>query len=100
MTSISQIALSAVTAAALLVSGLRVLAADESASSAIPAASLGIQFIEGSTSTMMLERDGRQYVVDLVAKTVKEQDPPVSPERKPAFKPSSPCLNWAFCGRR
>jgi len=87
MTSISQIVFSAVATAALLVSGLRVLAADESASPATPAASLGIQFIEGSTSTMILERDGRQYVVDLVAKTVTEQDPPASPKRKPDSKP-------------
>jgi mono/diheme cytochrome c family protein len=79
---ILRIALSAVSAAALLVSGLRALAADDSPSPAIPAASLGIRFIEGSTSTMMLERDGRQYLVDLAAKTVKEQDPPASPMPK------------------
>ena len=79
---ILRIALSTVSAAALLVIGLRALAADESPSPAIPAASLGIRFIEGSTSTMMLERDGRQYLIDLAAKTVKEQDPPASPTPK------------------
>ena len=78
---ILRIAFSAVSATALLIGGLRVLAADEP-SSAIPAASLGIRFIEGSTSTMMLERDGKQYLVDLAAKTVKEQDSPASPVRK------------------
>lgn len=81
---ILRIALSAVSAAALLGSGLSVLAADESPLSAIPAASLGIRFIEGSTSTMMLERNGKQYLVDLAAKTVKEQGQPASPMPKPA----------------
>jgi mono/diheme cytochrome c family protein len=38
------------------------------------AASLGVHFIEGSNSTVMLERDGKQYIVDLAAKTVREND--------------------------
>jgi mono/diheme cytochrome c family protein len=79
---ILRITLSAVSAAALLVTGLRVLAADESPSAATPPASLGIRFIEGSTSTMMLERDGKQYLVDLAAKTVKQQDAPASSVQK------------------
>src|SRR5580658_9541696 len=78
---ILQIALSAVSPAALL-SSPRVLAADDSSVSASPAASLGIRFIEGSSSTMMLERDGKQYLVDLAAKTVTEQGPPASSMRK------------------
>jgi mono/diheme cytochrome c family protein len=39
-------------------------------------ATLGISFIEGSTSTLLLKRDGRTYVVDLVAHTARETDPP------------------------
>ena len=37
---------------------------------------LGISFIAQSTSTLLIQRDGRNYVVDLVARTVREADPP------------------------
>ena len=40
----------------------------------IPAA-LGISFIQGSTSTLLMQRNDRTYVVDLVAHTVREADP-------------------------
>jgi mono/diheme cytochrome c family protein len=36
---------------------------------------LGISFIAQSTSTLLIRRDGRNYVVDLVARTVREADP-------------------------
>ncbi len=39
-------------------------------------AALGISFIAESTSTLLMERDGRKYVVDLVNRTVREDDPP------------------------
>jgi mono/diheme cytochrome c family protein len=39
------------------------------------AASLGVRFVEGSASSVILERDGKEYVVDLAARTVREIDP-------------------------
>ena len=39
------------------------------------AATLGIMFVEGSTSTVLVERDGRKYIVDLVARSVREAEP-------------------------
>ncbi len=36
---------------------------------------LGISFIAQSTSTLLIKRDGRNYVVDLVARTAREVDP-------------------------
>ena len=36
---------------------------------------LGIEFVNDSTSTVLLERDGKRYVVDLVARTVRESQP-------------------------
>src|SRR5262249_50581222 len=38
------------------------------------AAALGVTFVEGSSSSLILERDGKQYVVDLAAKTIREND--------------------------
>lgn len=38
------------------------------------AARLGISFVSGSTSTLTIERDGKRYLVDLVARTVREVD--------------------------
>src|SRR5580704_3789220 len=34
----------------------------------------GITFLEGSTSTVLVERDGKKYLVDLVSHEVREQD--------------------------
>lgn len=42
----------------------------------IPAASLGIAFVEGSTSTLVIQRDGRNYLVDVAAHSVREIDVP------------------------
>lgn len=39
---------------------------------------LGVHFIAGSTSTVLLERQGRTYLIDLGAKTIREQDPPAA----------------------
>jgi mono/diheme cytochrome c family protein len=38
------------------------------------AAALGVQFVEGSTSSLILERDGKQYVVDLATRSIREDD--------------------------
>jgi len=39
------------------------------------ATSLGIEFVKDSTTTVLLERDGKRYVVDLAARTVREAQP-------------------------
>jgi len=36
---------------------------------------LGVEFVKGSTSTVILERGGKKYVVDLVARTIREAEP-------------------------
>ena len=36
---------------------------------------LGVEFVEDSTTTVLLEREGKTYVVDLVARTVRESEP-------------------------
>lgn len=38
---------------------------------------LGIEFVKGSTSTLIVERDGKKYEVNLVTRTIREVDPPV-----------------------
>ena len=52
------------------------------------AATLGIMFVEGSTSTVLVERDGKKYIVDLAARTVREAEP-AAPAREAARKPQS-----------
>lgn len=61
---------------------LQAASASPSAASAGPAgasaalaASLGVQFIAGSTSTLLIERDGRTYLVDLAGRTVQLKNP-------------------------
>jgi mono/diheme cytochrome c family protein len=39
------------------------------------AADLGIEFVKDSTSNLIVERNGRRYLVDLVARTVRETGP-------------------------
>ena len=39
------------------------------------AAALGVQFVDGSDSSVLLERDGKQYVVDLATRTIRENAP-------------------------
>jgi cbb3-type cytochrome c oxidase subunit III len=41
---------------------------------AVTAAALGISFIEGSTSALKMQRDGRTYLIDVVSRTVREID--------------------------
>jgi len=41
------------------------------------AAALGVQFVEGSDSSVILQRDGKQYLVDLSTRTIREQEPVV-----------------------
>jgi len=36
------------------------------------AEALGIRFVEGSASTLIVEREGREYVVDLATRTIRE----------------------------
>jgi hypothetical protein len=40
----------------------------------VPPESLGISFVEGSTTTMRVEREGKKYLVDLTSHSVKEVD--------------------------
>src|SRR5690349_7316534 len=42
---------------------------------AVPPGSLGISFVEGSTTTMVMEREGKKYLVDLANHSVKEVEP-------------------------
>src|SRR5678815_1888431 len=61
---------------ALQVSELR--AAGPTAPSAEPApplaAALGVRFVDGSSSSLILERDGKEYVVDLATQTIRENN--------------------------
>lgn len=41
--------------------------------------SLGVHFIPGSSSTVLIERDGKTYLLDLADRTIQEQDPPSTP---------------------
>ena len=41
------------------------------------AAALGVRFVEGSTSSVIVERDGKEYVVDLVTQTIRENTTPL-----------------------
>ncbi len=43
---------------------------------------LGIQFIPGSSSTVLIERDGKTYLVDLAGQTIQEQEAfPAGPQQ-------------------
>jgi len=39
------------------------------------AAALGVRFIDNSTSSVILERDGKEYVLDLATQTIRENTP-------------------------
>ncbi len=54
------------------------------------AQSLGVRFVQGSTSTVLLEKNGKSYLVDLTDQTIQEKD---SPSPLPAG--SSPHLESA-----
>jgi mono/diheme cytochrome c family protein len=67
----------------LIASGRLALAqAPEPSSSPDPAKASGISFPSDSQSTVVLERDGKRYLIDVAAKTVREMpaDSPVSPQ--------------------
>lgn len=51
-------------------------AADSNVSDGHLAQSLGIQFIKGSTSTLVIKRNGKTYLVDLANHSIREIDPP------------------------
>ena len=36
---------------------------------------LGVEFVKDSTTTVLLQREGKRYVVDLVARTIREAEP-------------------------
>ena len=40
----------------------------------VPPESLGISFVDGSTTTMMMEHKGKKYLVDLASHRIKEVD--------------------------
>lgn len=40
------------------------------------ARTLGIEFVKDSTSTLIVQHDGKKYEVDLVTRTIREIDPP------------------------
>jgi mono/diheme cytochrome c family protein len=44
------------------------------------AAALGIEFVKGSTSTLIIGRGGKKYSVDLAARAIREVDPPSQPQ--------------------
>lgn len=57
------------------------LQAEEKSPSPVESASplavtLGLQFVEGSSSSLILERDGKQYLVDLATRTITENESP------------------------
>lgn len=49
--------------------------------SPVPPGSLGVSFVEGSSTTMIIEREGKKYLVDLRSQTIKEVEvPSASPQ--------------------
>jgi hypothetical protein len=45
---------------------------------------LGVQFVEGSTSTVVIEREGKRFLVDLVSHEIKEVEKPEAAALTPA----------------
>ena len=75
----------------LALQGSELRAAGPTAPSAEPAtplaAALGVRFVDGSTSSVILERDGKEYVVDLATQTIRETSP--TPQVARAESPES-----------
>jgi mono/diheme cytochrome c family protein len=65
------------------------------ASDQISAAALGISFVNGSNSTVLIQRDGRTYLVDIAAQTVRETDPPAGPSQGASQAGSQPASQAA-----
>lgn len=62
---------------------------DEGASST-QAAALGISFVQGSSSTVLLERDGKTYVIDVARRSIREL-----PERAAGAKPELKTVSYS-----
>jgi mono/diheme cytochrome c family protein len=43
------------------------------------AQSLGIEFVKGSTSTVVINRKGKRYLINLATRSIREIDPPPTP---------------------
>jgi Membrane bound beta barrel domain (DUF5777) len=58
----------------------------------ITAEQLGVSFVEGSASQLLIEREGKQYVVDLTNHTIRETAAPQAASTQPSSPPpaSSP----------
>lgn len=50
---------------------------DRAPSKTSKAEALGIQFVDGSSSSLIVRHDGKQYLVDLASRTIREADAPV-----------------------
>jgi mono/diheme cytochrome c family protein len=50
---------------------------------------LGVHFILGSSSSVLIERDGKTYLVDLAERTIKMEDPLVASAAAPSPGPES-----------
>ena len=51
---------------------------------------LGVAFVEGSTSSLIVERGGKKYLIDLVSRSVKETGPSVAPPPANALDTQDP----------
>ncbi len=54
------------------------------------ATSLGVRFVSGSSSTLLIERDGKTYVVNLAEKTIQLKD---SPSASPGGLPAAAAMH-------
>lgn len=61
-----------------------IAATSTTAAPAPSAEALGVAFIEGSSSTVIVERDGKKYLVDLTSHEVKEVDATAAPRGEAA----------------
>jgi mono/diheme cytochrome c family protein len=62
------------------------------AGAAVPLAdALGVHFIEGSTSSVLIERDGKEYVINLAHRTIQvKESPAVAAALTPPAQPTLP----------
>ncbi len=63
----------------VVLAGATLFAGDQPQPGAVDAATLGVVFVEGSTNSVMLERDGKRYLVDLSTRSVHEVGDPAPP---------------------
>lgn len=54
-------------------------AEEEAVTAAVLAEALGIRFVENSTSSVILERNGQEYIVDLATRTIRQNDSRAAP---------------------